>query len=168
MNGNNFFKNLSIKNKYWLAGYLEGEGSFIPGPPSSPGQPIISLCTTDEDVIQKISSLFKVKYHRTRKDYYLKMGWKATYQIRLTGGRAYHLMLILKPLMGIRRKQQIEKAVNSYRLEKPRIEKEDLLKIRKMLNNKKLSKAEIGRRIGLSRETISKISLNKTHKEIRE
>jgi hypothetical protein len=34
----------------WLAGILEGEGSFMKGPPSSPNRPVISMVTTDIDV----------------------------------------------------------------------------------------------------------------------
>ena len=35
----------------WLAGLLEGEGSFMPGPPSNPRMPIICLAMNDADVM---------------------------------------------------------------------------------------------------------------------
>jgi len=41
---------------YWLCGLLEGEGSFMKGPPSRPQYPVISMCSTDEDVMQRVSS----------------------------------------------------------------------------------------------------------------
>ena len=34
---------LSLTELHWLAGLLEGEGSFMAGPPSSPGLPIIAV-----------------------------------------------------------------------------------------------------------------------------
>jgi hypothetical protein len=37
----------------WLAGLLEGEGSFMPGPPSNPRMPIICLAMNDEDVMAR-------------------------------------------------------------------------------------------------------------------
>ena len=32
---------------HWLAGLLEGEGTFMTGPPSSPGLPVIAVNMTD-------------------------------------------------------------------------------------------------------------------------
>lgn len=43
---------------YWLAGILEGEGSFMKGPPSAPNSPVVSCNMTDLDVIEKISKIF--------------------------------------------------------------------------------------------------------------
>jgi len=163
MNGKIYFNKLTESDKYWLAGYLEGEGSFMSGAPSDPNNPIVSFCTTDEDVANKTSLLLGSKYYKHREERNKLRGWKTVFQSRIVGGKAYNLMIILKPLMGERRQKQIEKAMSCYKIQKPRLETEDLLKIRELLKDINLSKAEIGRIMGVSRETISKISLRKSH-----
>ncbi|MCA1643648.1 MAG: hypothetical protein LC785_17285 [Acidobacteria bacterium] len=52
---------------YWLCGLLEGEGSFMKGPPSRPQYPALSITSTDEDVIQRVASLLAVSYCRVTK-----------------------------------------------------------------------------------------------------
>jgi hypothetical protein len=86
---------------HWLAGLLEGEGSFMTGPPSSPGLPVIAVNMTDHDV--KVHAL---KPRNTR--------WRTSYQVRVNGGAAVHWMTLLRPLMGSRRQGQIDRALASY------------------------------------------------------
>jgi hypothetical protein len=50
------------KTLHWLAGYLEGEGSFMKGSPSTPNQPIITVSSTDEDIIRKVAGIFERTY----------------------------------------------------------------------------------------------------------
>ena len=50
------------RDLYWLAGLLEGEGSFMRGPPSRPNMPAIAIQMTDEDVIQRVAQLWAVCY----------------------------------------------------------------------------------------------------------
>ncbi len=111
----------------WLAGLLEGEGSFLAGPPSSPGNPGISIQMTDEDVISHVANLLGVKYHlqRARKSH-----WSDTYIVRLRGRPAVDLMLALKPYMGIRRNQQIDKAIDSHHVVERLITDEQAVAIR--------------------------------------
>ena len=40
---------------FWLVGLLEGEGSFMPAPPSEPTRPRISIQMTDEDVLSRVA-----------------------------------------------------------------------------------------------------------------
>jgi hypothetical protein len=42
---------------HWLAGLLEGEGSFLKGPPSAPRHPILALQMTDEDVVARVAAM---------------------------------------------------------------------------------------------------------------
>jgi hypothetical protein len=96
---------------YWLAGLLEGEGSFMKGAPSNKRLPIISMQTTDGDIAEKVGKMFNVKvYSRKRRQEH----WKDVYSIRIIGSRAVELMKILKPLMGKRRQEQIQTALDSY------------------------------------------------------
>lgn len=94
----------------WLAGYLEGEGSFCKGSPSKPRTPIISVTTTDEDVAYRVGALLGTKpWHQKPR----KQHWKYSWVIHLRGQRAVDLMKDLRPLMGERRKQAIDLAIAS-------------------------------------------------------
>ena len=42
---------------YWLAGILEGEGTFMRGTPSSPNSPIARICMTDRDTVTRAALL---------------------------------------------------------------------------------------------------------------
>ena len=104
--------NLSKENKYWLAGLLEGEGSFCKGPPSSPRAPRVGIQMTDKDIVEKVAGLFGCKCIFLSKQ---KANWHSTYVARRVGKKAVELMQILKPLMGKRRQEQIQRALNCYK-----------------------------------------------------
>jgi hypothetical protein len=59
-------RSLPIAELHWLAGLLEGEGSFMVGPPSSPGLPVIAVNMTDNDVMARIGRIFERKVHLVR------------------------------------------------------------------------------------------------------
>lgn len=99
------------KTLHWLAGLLEGEGSFVPPPPSAPNQPAIQIAMTDEDVVARAADLFGVKYHSWQRK---NSGHKVSYQAALRGGRAVEYMQKLYPLMGKRRQEQIHRALSEY------------------------------------------------------
>lgn len=89
---------------HWLAGLLEGEGSFIFGPPSSPGSVAIQIQMTDEDVIRRVSSFFGNKYHKTTPK---NKKHKSIFSVCIRGTKARDLMEKLLPLMGERRSNRI-------------------------------------------------------------
>jgi hypothetical protein len=96
---------------HWLAGLLEGEGTFLTGPPSAPRSPAIQFWMTDRDVVERAAALLGVSVMvvpARRED------WKTAYAVRLRGKRAVTWMKRLRPLMGIRRGQQIDRAVASH------------------------------------------------------
>ena len=95
----------------WLAGVLEGEGSFFPGPPSKPNVPVVAMATTDRDVAERVSAFFgtNVVTDRVRKEH-----WKQSYRVTVKGRRAMDLMRSLRPLMGKRRQGQIDRALASH------------------------------------------------------
>jgi hypothetical protein len=102
---------ISKLDLHWLAGLLEGEGSFMPGEPSNPNAPRISLAMTDFDIVRRAADLFGIKSISTRAG---KPGWQTSYSFHLKGRRAIVMMQQLYPLMGARRKTQIERALASY------------------------------------------------------
>lgn len=105
----------NLTNLPWLAGLLEAEGSFLKGPPSRPGSPVISIQMTDRDVIDRVRDFmapdYKV-YHCYKSQ--RELGHKDVFAFSMRGKRAYHFMLQLRPFMGIRRQEQITRALTCY------------------------------------------------------
>lgn len=98
---------------YWLAGLLEGEGSFLAPPPSSPNRPRISLQMTDRDVVDRAARMMGVAYVYVSGDR-RNANWKRYYMVVLRGRRAARLMRMLRPLMGARRQVQIDDALAGF------------------------------------------------------
>jgi hypothetical protein len=143
----------------WLAGYLEGEGSFLAGPPTNPNTAIISLQTTDRDIAERIARIFKVKACACRLD--LKNPkWKRVYSVRLRGRRAVWMMKQLRPLMGKRRKKQIDFAIKSHELQKMKIGIEGVKNVRTLLDMG-YKQREIALLCGISRQYVSDIKVNR-------
>ncbi|HEX7298453.1 MAG TPA: hypothetical protein VF257_05570 [Solirubrobacteraceae bacterium] len=96
---------------HWLAGLLEGEGSFMVGPPSSPRPPVISVNMNDEDIMERLGRIFGRKIHVITPR---NQRCQTSYQLRVKGGDAVRWMTLLRPLMGSRRQAQIARALASY------------------------------------------------------
>ena len=106
---------LSTSEFSWLAGLLEAEGSFMTGTPSQPRTPHIMINMTDLDVIQRVATLWCSSIKHFRKNV---VGLKEQHSVQIGGGSAVSFMQLLRPLMGLRRQQQIDRAIASYQ---PRI-----------------------------------------------
>jgi len=97
----------------WLAGWLEGEGSFI-----CSGTTTKDMCfqirgvSTDLDVIERVATALKVDVGGPFYD--KRPNRKPLYYANLPGKRARDLMLQLYPLMGNRRQRQISDAITKY------------------------------------------------------
>ena len=108
-----FEMHLTNDEAHWLAGLLEGEGSFLHGPPSAPNSPRIALEMIDADVVERAANLLHVNYiyrgHR-----HPERGWKPSYRIALKGVDGVRMMLALRPLMGSLRQSQIDGALRDY------------------------------------------------------
>lgn len=107
-------------NLFWLAGFLEGEGSFLKGPPSRRNIPELVVTTTDKDIACKVGNIFKTSpcyIDKSKKN----LKWKDAWMVRTRGIHAVEWMKMLFPLMGSRRQQQIKKAIDSYQDKRHRI-----------------------------------------------
>ena len=104
----------------WLAGLLEGEGSFcLVQRRSKYNTPYLSLAMTDKDVIEKAFILMTRIGGRALTEYRRKLpSGKTVYQLQTTGMPAIKLMLRVKPYMGIRRTRTIVRIVKAW---KPKI-----------------------------------------------
>jgi hypothetical protein len=97
----------------WLAGLLEGEGSFVIRRDYGVAKSIfITTQMTDMDVIARVGFIMGTSFNRQAK---LRAHWKNTFRTTLTGARAAELMELLRPFMGIRRQQQIDRALSFWK-----------------------------------------------------
>lgn len=135
----------------WLSGLLEGEGSFMKGPPSNINKPIVCMTTTDLDVAQKVSNLLGISVQKIKSR---KAHWKQAYHVRVSGKRAVCLMNLIYDYMGLRRKDQIKIALacytNDYKDFYSRREN-----IKKDLMSKNFTHEQLGKKYGVDRSTIS-------------
>jgi len=100
-----------IQTIYWLAGVLEGEGSFFMWTDQRGRRyPKIQVGMTDPDVIDKIATLFQRKVQTIA-----RKGQKTTYRAAIEGRRAAGWMMTIYPLMGQRRRERIAGVLKEWR-----------------------------------------------------
>jgi len=103
---------LSERDLYWLAGLLEGEGSFGITRCHVGGRvylyPLIQLGMSDEDVIARVATLYGAAYGKVKPS---RPGNKPRYRTTLTNQRAAALMTLLCPIMGTRRQARIREVL---------------------------------------------------------
>lgn len=141
---------------HWLAGWLEGEGSFMRGAPSYPNNARICAVTKDEDTAKRVAELVQRKVYVQAPPTNPKHS--QMYRIVIAGKPARELMRILYPLMSARRKEQIESAVSSY-VPPTKPSGGALLSYNEAdfareLLEEGLPKAEVARRLGVSRHVL--------------
>lgn len=168
-------KNITIKDVdlLWLAGLLEGDG-FFNTKKDSP-HPIVSIQLNDEDVIQKISSIFDVNYYRKTSH---NKNWNDGFSCIIKSVTAEALYIAIEPYMGVRRRNRINSVLqnlNTYIVDngysdlpsyligtvtgtrgniyRNLYQKRDIL----VEENKTKSIAELSRKYRVSHPTISKI-----------
>ena len=103
---------LKTKDKHWLAGLLEGEGSFMFGPPTSPNIPTVRVQMTDRDVVARVAKLFgdrAVTRVSPQKSHH-----RESFIAQVQGYTAVRYMVLLRPLMGDRRRERIDAILSSY------------------------------------------------------
>lgn len=93
---------------YWLAGILEGEGTFLSGPPSKPNSPIVRVRMTDRDVVARAAALLHraVTPTRARKAHH-----KPAFVTQIKGIAAVALMAAVRPVLGPDRQAQVDRAL---------------------------------------------------------
>jgi len=105
----------STPELYWLAGWLEGEGSFLAPPPSDPRRPRIVGQCRDPDVIDEVARLFGVAPTKRRDPRGVEKGWSLLFEALARGHRAATFMRTLAPVLGTRRRAQTERALGLSR-----------------------------------------------------
>lgn len=100
---------ISATDIQWLAGLLEGEGSFCIS--RSGSVPRLVLQMTDKDVVSSAASLLKSKVWGTVRK---TKGHKDIWACGVAGLTAIEWMRLLRPFLGIRRQHQILSVVKQW------------------------------------------------------
>jgi hypothetical protein len=148
---------MSDQELYWLAGLLEGKGSFMCGPPSAANTITIALTMTDADIVARVAALWSVSFHEVGQKRGRIRGWRPAFHAHLRGEAAAELMRRLHPLMGQRRQKQIESALASYNpYARCKLRPEQIAEIRIQLAEGR-KHGEIAKLYGVDRSTVSHI-----------
>lgn len=100
---------ISTKDIIWLAGYLEGEGTFDKQRSASLR---IKVNSTDLDVIKYVSRIMKAHIYSVKVPQGKKPQWHAV----VFGKTATAWMMMLYQFMGERRKQKIHELLQLWKL----------------------------------------------------
>jgi hypothetical protein len=112
-----------VRDLYWVAGMLEGEGCFTPQRRTSNSGAhagyLIQVTSVDTDILYRIQAICGGSVggpYRVRKTTH-----NPTYQWRLYGAAAKELMESIHHIMGERRQRQIEAALDEVRSKSRRV-----------------------------------------------
>jgi hypothetical protein len=101
----------------WLAGLLEGEGSFglkkyKRKRGGERGYPIVKVKMTDRDVVERAAVLFGDSAVLVCPPPANYPHHKVQYRTEVTGSRARQMMCELRPMLGLRRQAQVDTALS--------------------------------------------------------
>jgi hypothetical protein len=154
---------IAANDLHWLAGLLEGEGTFVAGPPSAPRSPGVQLSMADRDVVERAAALLEcaVTIVPARRD-----GWRTAYCARIRGVRAVAWMERLRPLLGSRRQEQIDRAIACHAPDPTRhLDDERAAEALKRLSEGEPVR-QVAMRFGTSIWCIYDLRLGRTHRHL--
>ena len=112
---------ISTSQIHWIAGLLEGEGTFnytTVGTDGKRGSIRVALSTTDKDILLRFANLLgfgsvcTIQPYKSESGY---RGYRLQYRWDASGVRAAGLMMTIYSLMGERRKERIRELLAYYR-----------------------------------------------------
>jgi hypothetical protein len=146
------FKSRLSPDDYWLAGLLEGEGSFMrTSKTSGDWRPLIRLHMTDRDVVTRAAAMWGVGVlsgGKGRFDHY-----KPTFIAKISGSRGAEWMVRLRPLMGERRRGQIDAALDGWVAPRRRLHPQEEMEIVAALRSGERAPV-LAARYGIKRESV--------------
>jgi len=104
----------------WLAGLLEGEGSFHFTMTGNTPALRIQLAMTDRDIVERVAKIFSITITTLScKDKPNNLGSvKDYYRIYICGAKARAVMRAIQPFMGKRRTEEINKQLTAWETRK--------------------------------------------------
>ena len=114
---------VNVSDIAWLAGLLEGEGSFgFRRPKHGRPDPMIQVRMCDQDIVHRVATMLG-RTVRGPYSYQDKRGQvgvrKPTWQTSTCNRRAIEWMMTLYPFMGVRRREQIRKVIEFWKIPVP-------------------------------------------------
>jgi hypothetical protein len=108
---------VSAQDVAWLAGLLEGEGSFGIQSASPPRGSKVALNMTDRDIVQRAAELMDGPMYPPRRPamHGSVVGRKFTYATHIYGPKAIAVMMTVYSFMGARRKAKIRAALSAWK-----------------------------------------------------
>ncbi len=95
----------------WLAGLLEGEGTFSVARSGALSYPSVSVNMCDQAVVRRAAQLLGTTVWSQKPRY---ASWRPSYATAVSGSAATPWMIRLRPFMGIRRRAAIDAALAAY------------------------------------------------------
>ena len=102
---------LEDRENAWIAGLLEGEGSFIANRSARLSYPVIKVEMCEQEVIERAARVLDTRVWFVPPG---TEGWRPTYVAQIAGHRAAEWMRALRPYMGLRRTAAIDAALSAY------------------------------------------------------
>jgi hypothetical protein len=99
------------RDRAWIAGLLEGEGSFIASRGGRSSYPVIKVEMCEREVVERAARLLDTKVWVVPPG---TEGWRRTYVAQIAGHRAAEWMRALRLYMGLRRTAAIDAALSAY------------------------------------------------------
>jgi hypothetical protein len=99
-------------DRAWIAGLLEGEGSFIASRGARSSYPVIKVEMCEREVVERAACVLDTRVWFVPAG---TEGWRPTYVAQIAGHRAAEWMRALRPYMGLRRTAAIDAALSAYR-----------------------------------------------------
>lgn len=96
---------------YWLAGFLDGEGSF-----QNANTPLISINQTDLDLVERVKQITNCSNSIGITE--ANGNRKTLYYFTITGMSAIQWMMTIYPIMSVRRKSQIREIIATWKQRK--------------------------------------------------
>lgn len=97
---------MEVKEIYWMAALLDGEGTFGI---SNTKSPTIRLVLTDKDLIERVSKFFKRPFYLDKRG-----GRKDMYSISICSTDAAGWMFTLYSLLSVRRQIRIREVIKEW------------------------------------------------------
>jgi hypothetical protein len=100
----------------WLAGVLEGEGSFLSARLNGYSYPRVQMTMCDRSVLERAMTLMpgsRIYAVTDKRD--IAFGWSDAWMVRVNGLAAAAVMKAVLPWMGSRRTRAIDRSLSSWR-----------------------------------------------------
>ena len=127
---------VSVKDIAWLAGILEGEGSF--GLTNKGKSPAIWLGMTDSDIVERVRVLIDPSKSINLFKDIRKEGYKTSYRVTFNGSRAVEWMMTIYSFMSVRRQAKIRECLVAWKIHEVDVKRinSPLAKAKRSLTNR--------------------------------